>query len=318
MKRIAGWMFGILLGLGVVATPASAEIFVPDADNRVFFFNFENLFDANGDLKAPSAAPVVGDHLAGIISVQNILVQGNPSHYLQSATDQLSGVFAQKILEVKVDGFGITHLTLGNPTVGSFCSGIDCFSTGLAPGEMFAFYHQIGGGTTIFESNGTMADDVTKATDGGLFMTFGLDATNGAGLDGVFGTFDDTGYAYSHPILGANPEGDAFGGLDIKTNNSGFLFAGINDINECEIGGTPGEPGVGCAVTRPAPLLSGLVFTSEFEINPDFSTFSPWAFASNDPATLHPLGVIPEPSSMWLLGMGLSGLGVFGRRKLWS
>lgn len=317
MKRVAGWMFGILLGLGVAATPASADIFVGDTNNNVFFRNFENLFDSAGNIRSFTDTPVVGDHLVGIIDVQTIDAN-SLTHFFSSPTNQLTGVFAQKILETKIDGSGILHFTLGNPTVGTFCAGLDCFSTGLAPGEMFAFYTQTGGGATVFESNGAMLDDVTKAKDGALFMTFGLDATDGAGVDGVWGTFDDTGYAYSHPVLGLNPEGDAFGALDIKVNNSGFTFAGLNDIKECEIGGSPAE-GILCAGTRPVPLLNGMVFTSEFEPNDGFAGgTSPWAFASNDPARLHPLGVIPEPSSMWLLGMGLSGLGVFGRRKLWS
>lgn len=324
MKRYAVAVIGILLSFGVVATPASAQLFVGGADNDAFFNNFENLFDSTGEWLDPATIPVVGNYLAGIINVQNIDANGM-THYFSGPTEQLTGVFAQKIIETKLDGFGITHFTLGNPTLTSFCKGGlggDCFSTGLAAGEMFAFYQQTGGGTTVFESNGTMLDDVTKATDGTKLLTFGLDATDGAGPDTIFGTFDDTGYTYSHPILGANPTGHAFGALDVKFNGLAptITFTSINDTNECEVGGTPAE-GILCFASDPVPLLNGLVFTSEFErnslgiANPNSTPgTSPWEFRSNDPATLHP-EIIPEVSSLWLLGMGLSSFGVFRRKK---
>lgn len=290
MKRLGGLLVGLLLGLGAVASQASADVLVLGS-NDLFFNNFENLFDASGTIKSPTATPVVGDYLAGILNVQNVDTDGT-THYFSSPLTQLSGVFAQQIIEVKSDPItGILHLTFGNPTITSFTNGAgDTWSTGLASGEMFRFYLQEPA-STLFESNGTMLDDVTKATDGSLFASFGLDSTNGAGLDGIFGNGDDTGYVYSHPVLGLNPNGFAYGALNFVVNNTGFgEYRLINDLNETEIGGTW--------------LGNQLVFVSRFDLNS--STSSPWRFASNDPAHLNP---VPEVSSLWLLGMGFSGLG---------
>ncbi len=315
MKRVLGVVVGTLLGLSALASQASAEIFVADTENDLFFTNFENLWDSTGAWKAPTAAPVVGDYLAGIINVQNIDANSS-THFFQGPAAQISGVFAQKIVEIKTDGLGgPIHFTLGNPTITTFSKGGDSFSTGLASGEMFVFYLQAPA-TTLFTSGGPMATDVSKATDGTKLLTFGLDATDGAGLDGIFGTADDTGYMYSHPILGSGiPNGLAFGGMTVKTNATGFDFAGINDVNESEIGGTT--------------LLNQLVFKSTFEVNQQGIAFktasgldcslssshcSPWEFTSQDPAKVLP-HVIPEVSSLWLLGMGLSGIGVIRRKK---
>lgn len=284
MKRFTVAVIGILLSLGVVATPASAAVLVADADNTAFFFNFENLFDSTGTLKSPLAAPAVGDYLVGILNVQNVNANSN-THFFQGPAGQLTGIFAQEISAIGADGFG-PHFTFKNPTLSTFCEpgAVNCFSTGLAAGEMFGFYLQEPA-TTLFNSNGpTMASDVADVVDGTAYFTLGL--------------VSGTNYAYSHP-----GQGIAFGGLDFVANNTGFTFGYLVDPNEVFNGD---------GITGP----SQMVFTSEFETNPPFSTGgSPWAFASNDPATLHPLGVIPEPSSIWLLGMGLSGLGIFSRRK---
>src|SRR3989338_7091154 len=72
MKRDAVAVIGILLRFGVVATPASAAVFVSGTQNDLFFTNFENLFDSTGAWRAPTSIPVVGDYLAGIINVQNV------------------------------------------------------------------------------------------------------------------------------------------------------------------------------------------------------------------------------------------------------
>ncbi|MBI3997057.1 MAG: PEP-CTERM sorting domain-containing protein [Candidatus Omnitrophica bacterium] len=306
MKRYAVAVIGILLSLGVVATPASAAVFVAGADNQVFFVNFENLYDSTGKWLNPFTAPVPGQILSGIIGLNGLRVNNVDSDF-DDTTFQLSGVFAQEI--VSIDAMTGT-LTLGVPTVttyykdldlsGGITAGDDVYSTGLAPGsEMFAFYlQQSPDPVTTLESDGTMLDDVTKATDGSLFLTLGF-TDPGAGVD--------PGYAFTAlfppPLF---PAGLSFAGLNLIQNNSGFTFAGLDNPFENVFNGT----------------LQQVVYQTSFNLNPpglnnpnpDPGT-SPWEFISNDPALIHPDTVIPEPSSMWLLGMGLGSFGVFRRKK---
>lgn len=299
MKRMIGVVIGVLLGLGAAASQASAAILVAGTDNDVFFVNFENLYDSTGNFKSVTSLPAKGDYLAGIISANGIRANSVDTNF-DSSTFQLSGIFAQKIEDISFHSGVLPHLTLGTPTITTFCKGADCFDTGLAAGEMFRFYiQQSPDPVTTFESNGSLADDKAKATDGTLWLSLGL-ADPGAGVD--------PGFAYSH--LGLFPlgfppvPGIAFAGLNTIVNNTGYDFAGVNDVNESEIGGTT--------------LLNHLVYVSRFDYNPDGSlgtATSPWEFRSNDPARVHP-NVIPEVSSLWMLGMGLSGFGFIRRKKL--
>lgn len=297
MRQFVGMALGLVIGLGVGAPRASAQI-LASGDNEIFYRNFENLFDASGTLKSPAETPVAGDHYAGIFNVQ-FISSGGADHWTEIVDGQLSGVFAQQVLDVTSDPIsGIVHLTLGNPSLTSFTNGAgDTWNSGLQPGEMLRFYveHPVG---TLFETNGTMADDVAKARDGLFFASFGLDASQGAGGDALFGSADDTGYMYRHPIVDiVRTEGEAFGALDLVFNNTGHSdFLRINDPFESEIGGSW--------------LGNHLVFSSAFGVNPDGE--SPWLMHSIDPARISP---VPEPSSLWLLMVGFGGVGLAVRKR---
>lgn len=321
MKRKATlFLAGLAAAVTMGATTASAQPLIGFENNDFFYVNFESAFDADGNHKALSEANplVVGDHFFGIFNIQNISVGANPSHWFQSGTDQISGVFAQRVESVYIppvaDPFdpaqtNLVHVTLGLPTISSFTRGADTASTVglLGPGEMFSLYHQTGGGTTVFEANGTMADDLAKATDGTKFFSLGFSP----GADLNYETLaDNTGFFYSHanlpgPLL--NFTGEAWGGLNVVFNGTGFpTFLGLNDPSENEMGWT---------VPFVTPLFTDVILSSELEPNPtsiSFGGISPWDLRSNDPGTIHPT---PEPSTMVLLGAGLLGLGAYTRKK---
>lgn len=294
MKKLHVVALGALLGLAVAAPQASAQVLAVDELNKIFIAGFENLYDSTGQAKAPTVAGLaVGDTLAGIIKVQNISAGLGPDIFSSSPTNQLTGIFAQRIEAISNHG-PVTHLVFGPAQVNTFCNGADCFSIAgkLSGNEQFAIYLQEGPGTTEFTEGPTLAQSVANATDGSLYLTLGYDP----GVDGIFGTPDDNGYSYGHPVTDplGQPKGEAFGGLNLYTNNTGLLFNKINDPSEFE-----------------GDKFVDLYFSAEFEFNDNPA--SPWKTAINDPAVVSPF--IPEVSSLWMLGMGMfSGLG-FIRRK---
>ena len=278
MKRVLGLVVGLLVALGVSTPAYAAGEFVINSLNTAFFKGFENLFNSQGQYKAPSI-PVVGDYLAGIFNIQDINVGGNPPHFESdsSPVDQISGIFAQQVTSVVQTGVNSYFITFGTPTISTFCNGADCFNTGLVGDEMFRVYRDIGG--TAFAAGSTMADGVARSTDGTLWLS--LTATGG--------------YAYGEPTdQFGQPKGNAFLGLNVVFNGTGYEFALVND---------PGES-----------LFNNNVYlysTAEFGSNSIGGT--PWDTELNDPAVVLPVGIIPEPTSMALMGLGLVGMAI--RRK---
>ncbi len=328
MKRALGIVAGALLGLCVM-TPQAFAVFAVGELNEVFYTNRESLFTpvgappGTGVFKPTILGPAIGDFLVGVLRVQGIDgVISLPTFAedpIPPVIDQITGIFAQEIIGIVAHAspslpfFLHPHLTLGNPTITTFfdpATGLPVVLP-LAPGEMFAFFHDMGLGTPGTDI-GTMAANVASHTDGLPFMTFGLDATAGLGGDGLFGTGDDTGHAYTH--LTSPTIGTSFGQVDIVSNSTGLLFAPIASSDAAEE----------MALLRGFPTLNHLPYSSSFAPNPCFGAGSPtcpgggsvWELRSNDPGELLPLSAIPEASSLWMFGMGLSGLGIFRRRKL--
>ena len=294
MKRFIGLFAGLVLSLGVAATPAHAGLFFyPGERNQVLYNNYENLYDAKGDVKAPLAAPVVGDHLAGIFQVNRIndLTGGNGSNIPDVVT--FTGVFAQKIVAVVPIPLGFAIL-LDNPTIFTFNAGGDSFTLSdlAATGDMFAVYADPVAGGTPFTFQGLLAANVAAATDSTLLLTAKIDVAN-----------DSDNIATASVAFLPSPlppvEGVSTATLSINVNNTGLTF---NQIAPITYTCNPGATGQ-------------LVLQSRFTLNTD--PLSKWGFTSFDPSEVQPTSAIPEPTSMMLMGLGLMGLaGGSKRRKL--
>ena len=323
MRKLSFLFLCIMLGIGMMASPAAGADVIGLGINEIHFYNYETLFtpvewDTQGNVTkykevdftgGGSLSEVqVGDILLGIIGVQNVITKGSLC-WMFSVTDQLSGVFAQKVAEVIPPDNGVP---VGNPTPGGNQYDIindwdtqpriifeaanttatfetltnETFTLGLAGNEMIALYHDTG--ATLLETNGSIVDDIAKATDGSLWATFGYNVGGEAGMtdNQPAGDSDDSGYYYSYTSQFGLPAndfvGESWAGLDAIQNNTGYpLSPSLND---------PGEGEMDEVI---ASLANALFLSSEFEMYPQWvgsgmaGANSPWVFASNDPAWLH-------------------------------
>ena len=81
MKILLMAILSLMLLLCPVANTIAADELLNGVNNEIYFRNFENLFDDNGQYKPPGAPLEVGDHLVGIINIPNIKANGDNTYF---------------------------------------------------------------------------------------------------------------------------------------------------------------------------------------------------------------------------------------------
>jgi len=229
-----------------------------------------------------------GDVLVSIVRTQNIDPLWN-----SAPGDRFNGYLAQEIKAIDpVTYFPSVALRLDNPTVDPF--GV------LKPGESLRMY----AGPYNFTSAtaGTTFGMIAGVTGDPFWGSFGLD-----------GTKNTYSYNIDNPLLpGTQTKDEFFTAWNLVTKggayNAGNLLL-VNDLNESEHGTiNPSFLCTGADVADPAISCSQIVGTAEIEFNKNSSVggvgLSPWIYSANDPLSIF----VPEPGSLALLGLGLTGL----------
>lgn len=282
IKRLASMKQRVALALGslLCATAQAAPTFEIGMENSLGFHGV-----ANSTSSGPLA---VGDILYGIVNLNNIYTYANGTTWNDNNTsapyDNLTGYFSAKVTGVStldvpsVPGFEGLGGTYAAYTFGSLQPG-DTDPNGvftaadIAAQTAVKFYTDT---ANAFETNGSVADDISKVTDGMFWASFG---------------FAGGGYW----TASAAPVGSGTsGGFNFVTNNTGLSWAPVFDN------------GSGC--TSPSGCMVDLAFESSF----DSTGGGAWSVAISDPARMHP---VPLPAAAWFLLSGLAGLLGFVRRR---
>jgi hypothetical protein len=273
--------------------------------NQVFYRNYESVFraDVNGDYHEldysdtnnPPNPLQAGDIFVGIISVQNITNQGNTIWSSNPGIDELSGIFAEQITDIDTASQpGSVIIDLGYASSSSFTTlGGATFDTGLAANEMMRIYTDTG--ATAFTANQGEVGDVANAVDGALWLSLG---------DNQDGTANEYAWSLITPFGTALDafSGESYMGQSVLGGSAAASITGAPLLND------PGEDRYNTDVQ--------FYTNSELEGNDGYTGFpngySAWPFQSNDPAFIN---AVPEPGTIFLLGLGLIGISAFARKR---
>lgn len=268
-----------MVWLSVLSAAASdisqaAPVMVEDALNSLNITSVQNFVDAG------SPGFSVGDIFYGVLNIENIssggVEQWGSRNVLGNPIDTFTGYYLAQIKSV-FTGYPASSPYAAAVTLGAGNTDPNgIFSAAeLATGAAFKLYIDNGPGATAFETNGSIADDIAKATDGAFWGTLGFPGSNGywaalAMKNGV--------------VFGA-------GGIDSIISADDTRFAMLND---------PSCPSC-------APVNSYFSTVAR-----DTGVNSTWRFSGNTNAVLQP-SAVPEPNTLSLLALG--GLWLSARRS---
>lgn len=259
----------LALGAAFICAPAYAAF-----SSSSFTMGVDNTIGFHGAANGISAGMAVGSKVYGIVSADSISWTGattwnadntNPPPY-----DSLTGYFAAKVASATTSS-GITTVNLTPLTASDTATpGMSFIANGQTIFDLYADT------STPFESDGSAADDISKAVDGGNHWA-SLGITNG-------GYWTVTITQFSANSVGA---------MNFTDNDTGLSWA--------KIAGTQ----TACAGSGGCDMKFSNSVTPR-------STANGWSVNLGGTMIVHP---VPVPAAAWLLFSGLAGLVGVAKRK---
>jgi hypothetical protein len=296
-----------------VAQQAGALPLAPSGNYEgVFFRNSEVFLDNDGD-----GLVSVGDQFWGVMNLNELTDAGADASGQTgpqiwplggaAAPPEVTGYFAIEVAFAVPPGTSAppNHpISAGSADIATlvFTSTTDPNGI-LAAGDVMNIYED----GNIDYNDATQGTALGTATDGSLLGSLALPNPFDPGADSYW-------YALAPLVpLGQGDVAEAFAGLVEGTDEFPWDFGPVNDPNEDYSSNAQVAGGVDVDFwfnTEFFGLAGGA--PTGFALGPDEAMH----FGSNDPAVFMPVSVIPEPSTIILLGMGLVGMAAYGRKRL--
>lgn len=273
------------LALGMAATNASAlSLYTSPSYSNFEDDNIDYLsYDANGN-----GLLDIGDRLTALVDYNSLIELSStfsPTGNITSL-NELTGITEIQVTNVTGLGGGSFRIDFGPSAT---------FEATYGTGAMLALYNDPGGTLNISSSCASVAGCQAEATDGALWAVFGLDANDG---DTSWFSVGSNNVALATTLLPSSKVATVNYALNILTNNTGYA---LDRVLPCEA-----VVGFSCAGDGFVDMVGSADILGGLGLDP--------GHVRSDSDFMISANRVPEPGTVALLGLALSGL-AYSRRK---